>query len=268
MTDTINTKLITVTRTGTHLNGKTNKVALTGNWLLDIGFTIGLPVKVMPVTNGMDFILICDDISIYTKGYLNICDEVATSSPNAKLIHVVQISYKKRDSYPAVMTTGNFIDRCGLSFGDTCVVKYSYGKIQVRKVDLNKFGFSDNEHTRICSFNSSLKPYEKIEIRLSEKWLSSYGFENEVFILATAESGSITFELKSGNIESYKEMVKMARAKRLTLIQVKKGGKGNPYIAIPHTLLKKAEIFIDDIFTVQSTYGHIKLYKLDVTKMF
>ncbi len=253
MTNNINTKLTSVTCTGTHITGKKLKVALTGNWLLDIGFTIGSSIKVVPKTEGMDFVLVDDDSSV-TK--------------EEKLIHVIQISYKERGSFPAVMTSGNFINSCGLSFGDTCVVKYSYGKIQIRKVDLAKFGFSDNEATRICSFNIAVLEYGEMQTRLSEKWLSSYGFENEAVILATADGGSITFELKDKEIEPYEELVKMVRVKKLTLIQVRSGGKGNPYIAIHNRLLTKSGFTINDIFAVKSTYGNIKLCKLDVSDMF
>jgi hypothetical protein len=256
----MNTRLLTVTSTGSERSGIHASVAMSGNWLSEIGFTVGERVQAIPLVDGMDFFL-CNNETINNEAVKN-----AVINDKGKRLRVIS----KGRKYPTLIATGSLIGDGGLHVGDLCVVRHQYATIRLRRLRLTDFGFNDNQHTQVWCFGKYGKN------RINGKWMYRYGFEKGALLSVTAEDGSITIERTNesvgecddANMEDYARLVKMARKKLLALIQVGENKKSNPYVDIPQMLFRRAGFLKDDVVVIHCGEQLIQIYKLDVTTIF
>lgn len=251
----LKTGFLTVTCTG---GKKTAKIAITGNSLIPLGFEHDVLVQAFPVPNGMDFLLCDSNIHKYSDLVREIKEK------GGKLVQVFE-ARKDGEIYPSLITTGDYILNTGLSYGDSLIVRYAYGNIQVRKFDFTKF-HSGKEHTYLLhvGYKTCQKTKKSISIiRLSGKILSQHGFEPDALVSVSAESGVLTFNLEDEGIGKYSEIVKMARQKRQRLAQVR-NMHGTPYIGLSGSILKRAEFETGDVFVACCKHGQIEARKVDL----
>ena len=248
----MNTYLLTVTNTGS-ASSRWPGIYLYGKWLHDMGFTSGALVQAIPEPGGMMFTLCNENIPSYSEL------DAATRERGGKLIQSYCMVVKNTQ-YPALMTNGQYLHNAGLDFGDALIAQYTPGFIRVRKLP---------ETVRVIhvtnlkdSYTGKLSP----KIQLHGEWLLGFGFDYHSLLTALSEPGLITFQLRDGSIENYKELVRFARQHKMKLSEVREKltrGKPYPCIIITGSCLDKAGFNFGDKLLATCENGLIKLRKLD-----
>jgi hypothetical protein len=224
-----------VSRTSVRSNSP--RVVFSASWLAGMGFIPDALVQYFPEDGGLSFVLCNENIPLYSELFRDMKQKGGT---------LLQVYYCRQRDNLQLCISGSQLDRTGLAFGDKLIAKYEYGYIRMRKL-------LDN-NTKIVT------PH------LVGKWLSGLGFSaNEVFTVA-AEPGLITCTLHENGLERTAELVKLARANQLKLLQVQHVQYKHDdltFIDIPSDCIKKAGFALDDTFIANYEYGLIKLQKPD-----
>jgi len=231
------------------------RIFLYAPWLDELGFTPESLVQALPEENGMVFTLCNENIKKYSQLLSD------TRKKGGRLVHV----YTADDAYhhgTAVATSGQYIRACGLDMGDPIISRYDHGIIRIRKLP-------DIANTKVIlatniQERNTGNPIPKI--RLYGAWLSDIGFTLDALVIATAEPGTITFELKDNDIRNYSDLVKYARQHKAKLLQVRKE-RNFPLIGMTGSIVARAGFSLYDVFIAYYEYGTIKLQKLDLERL-
>jgi hypothetical protein len=216
---------------------KRPRIYFHGTWLAQMGFMPGVLIQAIPEPDGMIFRLCDENIPKYSVLALE------THVKGGKLLQGCC------EQGMTLVTSGDYILNGGLNLGDACIARYDYGIIRVRKLP---------PQTKIITTKRGLPKSRMICGTL----LTTNGFNPGSLATVAAEPGKIFFSLQEQGIESYREMVRRARAEKMSLLQVVNAA-GVIRITIPDLCLHKAGFAIDDAFVVHYNYGALTLKKLD-----
>lgn len=254
----MNTLLLTVSKAGGA--GKRPKICLIGSWLSEMGFEPDSLVMAMPEQDGMTFTLCNENIKKYSELVKSAKEQ------NGKLMQIILMSHKGK-KFPTLVTTGSYITSKGLEIGDSLVVRYEYGFIKIRKIDLTRFGFTERYKVSVVGKSKGKQAHHYIPtVRLGGDWLTEIGFEKDVLVTVFSEPDSILFQLHDEGIKKYSALVKYAREHKMRLIQVSEISDRNkriPHMTLTGSCLEYADFGMDDVFVVSYEYGRIKLKKID-----
>jgi len=216
-------------------------ISISCSWLSDMGFVTKAPVQILPDKVGFS---------------IRLCDENMARGKNSRIMHVSRY-IESGVPRPRISICGRYLFDYGLAVGDSIIAQCTYGHIRIRKAadTVSLVGNAIQKYTR------EMIPL----VRLSDEWLSEYGFVPDAPITAATAPGRITITLHENDIEQYDTLVKFARANRHRLFQVRryKDKNGNPYIEINNSLLDRAGLNIGDVFDISSKHGSIELHKLN-----
>ena len=121
----MNIHLLTVTNKG-RASRPCPGICFRGKWLSETGFISGALVQAVAGPGRMTFTL-CDEI---IGSYSEL--EATVRELGGKLIRV-SYTYGKKDPYPYLAISGQYLKDAGLNFGDHLIAYYSPGFIQIRK---------------------------------------------------------------------------------------------------------------------------------------
>jgi len=209
-----------------------------GAWLTQMGLTPSGLIQALPEPNGMLFKL-CDE---NTEKYSDLVNE--TQARGGKLLRVCCMK-----GY-SLATAGHHISAGGLKIGDTCIARYGYGMIRIRKLPPQMKVLT----TKLAN------PKQRF---ICGNLLTSNGFVPDSLVAVASEPGKITFLLKEQVNENYSAIVKYARANKMNLIQVMDKKTGGVTIQIPLLSLQKAGLTTYEAYAAHFGYGVITLTKLD-----
>jgi len=203
-----------------------------------MGFVPDALVQFIPEHGGAKFRLCNENIASYSELVMR------TTKLGGVLVHAKMFDHK---DYPCLSVSGRVMERTGLAIGDNLIARFEPGLVHLRKV-----------------------PPGQVKIvtagRMSGKWLLESGFTPEGVLTITSEPGLIICQLQENGIERTAELVKLAYANDLGLIQVRRVADSRvviPLVEIPPSRFIKAGLAPDD--TCLATYGHgrIQIQKLD-----
>ena len=248
----MNTYLLTVANTGSASNRRPG-IYLYGKWLHDMGFIPGALVQAIPEPGGMVLTLCNENIPSYSEL------DTATRERGGKLIQSYCIEYKSAQ-YPALMTNGQYLLNAGMNFGDALVAQYTPGFIHVRKLPATA------RVIRVTNLKDSYTGKPSPKVQLHGEWLLKFGFDYHSLVTTLSEPGLITFQLRDGSVENYKDLVRFARQHKMKLSEVRERlvrGKPYPCIMTTGSCLDKAGFNFGDELLASCENGLIKLQKLD-----
>ena len=212
------------------------KIGIRSNWLADIGFVYGAPVRAVPLPDG--FILALQD------------EHSEMINSNGKLIHV------GLDGTRLALTL-NFAKNfsiAGLSAGDFLAAQYEYGAITAKKLPPAQKYYVVGAH----NYSAFL--------RLSGEWLNDVGFLPDVIVTAAMQPDCITLQLWDKPDTTYCEIVKFARTHQYQVLQTQRN-QHITFIDLDDCLLNRAGVNSGDIAGVHYEYGRITLFKPDLQKL-
>jgi len=247
----LNTYLLTVTNTGS-ASSRRPGIYLYGKWLHDMGFIPGALVQASPEPGGMIFTLCNENILSYSEL------DAGTRERGGKLIQAYCTEYKDTQ-YPVLMTTGQYLHDAGMNMGDALIANYSPGTIHVRKLP------ASTRVARVTNLKDSYTGKSSPKLLLQGLWLLEFGFNYHSLISALSEPGLITFQLRDGSLENYKELVRFIREHKMKLSEVREKisrGKSYPSITVTGSCLDKAGFIPGDELLATCGDGVIKLQKL------
>jgi len=227
--------LTSVTRGGKN-DGKP-KVLFYAEWTSRMGFTADVLIQVIPEDGGLTFTLCNENIPSYSELLRE------TKEKGGALIHPSFYMHKQK---PCISISGAVVKNAGLKSGDGLIAQYEYGSIRMRKIP-------DDDGTRIVS------------TKIYGRWLEELGFLTGEVMTIDSEPGLITCTFLENGLERVDEIVKHAREKRMSLVQLRtsKDVLYTPMFEIPPSRLEKAGFSPNDAFHAVCEYGRIQLQKLD-----
>jgi hypothetical protein len=244
----INTQLFTVAKAG-----NLTQIALQCEWLPRMGFVPGSLIKVIPDEDGINFILCDENIARYSALLQQ------TEECGGKLVVVGKI-IKGETIYSAVqLVLGRKIKTSEWIYGNPLVAIYEYGIIRVRKLPVARY------HTIGSAYDNRVdKTFTSL--RLQADWLNDFGFTPNAIATAIAEQGRINIKLWNDGAEKYNELVKYARANGGKLFQLGTISQHikTPSIIITGAFIDNAGFAVNDIFSVEASYGSLQLQKLSL----
>ena len=219
----------------TRINRNTNspRLVFQAEWLGAMGFVDGALVQFLPEHGGITFTLCDKHIRQYSQLYHH------TKQKGGTLMQV----YGYRDGLQLCIS-GARLDETGLLYGDNLMVHYEYGLIRIRKLPKGAV--------------------KLVTPHLVGKWLAESGFVPHAVVSVASVSGLITCTLHEDGVEKTAELVKYARANKLTLLQVQKRNTKHgviQWIDVPYACLEKSGFTPDDALLATYEYGLIKLQK-------
>jgi hypothetical protein len=250
--------LLSVSRSSSADNTRP-RINFQGDWLLEMGLTLGALVQVLPEPNGMVFNLCNENISSYSE-LMN-----STREQGGSLIRVC-FADKKTYKELTFQTSGKHIYSGGLKIGDALIAQYDYGIIRVRKIAAKNLGFKS---VKIIQMTYRKDKYTGIlipKLRLSGSWLNDIGFTAHELVTAESEQDIITFKVQENGMSNYKDLVKYARQNKMKLLQIREEA-GLPNLMTTGSLVENAGFEITDALAASYEDGIIKLQKLDFEKL-
>lgn len=207
------------------------RLDLKGQWLGNIGFTHGTLARFLPEPGGVLFSLCDENIHKYSELWRD------TDAQGGTLLQAAT-----RNGGPFLGTSGIFVERAGMEVGDAIIVRHEQGFVHGRKLP---------------------HPSAKIVVNpVAGTWLAGVGFDKSaVFTLATAP-GLLTCTLQENGLERTAELVKYARANKLTLLQVSQSNH-KPHFGIPPLCIDRAGFTSGDQLIATYRHGFIQLQKPD-----
>jgi len=208
-------------------------------WLKDMGFTSGALVQFIPEPGGMTFALCNENIRDYSEL------DRHTKANGGTLMQVYLHPYGLQ-----LCISGARLDATGLVWHDKLLIRYEPGLVRMRKL-----------------------PKEAVKLTTPHvigKWLAESGFVPDAVLAVGTQPGLITCTLQENGIERTAELVKYARANKLTLLQIhKRKCKHSVYqwFDIPSSCLEKAGFAPDELLLATYEYGIIKLRKPDFAEL-
>lgn len=143
---------------------------------------------------------------------------------------------------PRIYLSGRPLLEAGLQTGDSLIALYKFGAIHLRKLPDG--------------------PVKVTASRISGVWLGALGFLPDAVFTVHSQPGLITCQLHENARDRTLELVKLARAEKLKLLQVQKNTRYH-FFDIPLISLEKAGFSPEDLFLTAYGYGRLKLQKLD-----
>ena len=216
-------------------NNNSPRLICCAKWLGNMGFVSGALVQFIPQPGGMTFTLCNENIQNYSEL------DRHTKANGGTLMQVYLQPYGLQ-----LCISGSRLDATGLAWLDKLLVLYEPGLVRMRKL-----------------------PHVAVELTTPHvigKWLAESGFVPDAVLAVDTQPGLITCTLQENGIERTAELVKYARANKLTLLQVhKRKHKHGVYqwFDIPPHCLAKAGVAPDETLLATYEYGIIKLQKLD-----
>jgi len=204
-------------------------------WLADMGFVAGALVQFIPEPGGLAFVLCDENIPKYSQLYKS------TKEQGGMLIQ----AYSYRDGLQ-LCVSNSLLANIGLVYGDNLIVRYEYGLIRMRKLA-----------------KSAVK---LVTAHVIGTWLAESGFVHDSVLSVASTHGLITCTLHEDGLQKAVELVKYARANKLTLLQVQKRWYKSSVILwfdIPASCLEKAGFALDETLLATYEHGIIKLQKPD-----
>jgi len=125
-----NIKLITMKSEKSRYGGRFPKIKLSGRWLADIGFTSESITTAKSENGKISFQLQIDGVERY--GEL-----VKFARQNG--MRIVQV--RTASNVPLIIITGSICEKVEFGIEDILVATFSYGNIELRKLNLEKLGF-------------------------------------------------------------------------------------------------------------------------------
>ena len=244
--------ILTVTNTGS-ASSRCPGFYLVGQWLPDMGFAPGALVQALPEPGGIVFNLCDENIRKYSEL------DAETQERGGKLIQAFS-SIIKGKQCSLLMTSGQYLIRAGLDFGDLLMASYEPGLIRVRKLP------PTSRVVRTTSVKDKFTGRAIPKVRLSGDWLAGFGFTTGKPVTALPQPGSIALELHGASLEQYSGLVRSARQNKMKLLQVRETstrGKPYPYIMLMGSCLDKAGFGLGDALLASCKQGGIKLQRLE-----
>ena len=212
------------------------KISFLASWLPDMGFTPGSPVRVLPGSGGMSFVL---------------CDKNRQANEKGK--DFIKVTKKS-----SLIISGHYVHGSGLNIGDSLLAGYEYGFINVKKIP---------DHAKLIhSVADRQSGGPTLKIRMAGKWLTKLGFSPGSVVIAIPGPGSVTFKLHNGGHETYRALVKYARENKVKLFQAHKEGR-TTCLEIGGRTLEKTGFCTEDAFMALCDYGAIHVSKLDFEQL-
>ena len=224
----------TVTLATSKPDSLTPKMILFADWLIPMGFVPDSLVQFLPEENGMSFTL-CENIPKYSA----LAQATRAQGGTFAKIHL----YKYRIN-ASLGISGTILQKIGLACGDTMLVRYEFGFIQMRKLPGN---------TRV------------VTARLFGHWLEDLGFSAGESLTVDSSPNLITCQLHENGLARTHELVKFARQNKLNLLQVaaQKDNNDAPNFTIPIPRLEKAGFSPSDSFLATCEHGSIILQPIN-----
>ena len=211
------------------------KILFFAEWTRRMGFIPHALTQVLPEDGGVTFVLCNENIPSYSELFRE------TKEKGGSLIHPTLFMHR---DYPCIHVSGETVRNAGLKYGDNLIAQYEYGLIRMRKLP---------DGVRV------------VNARIFGKWLEELGFMPDEVLTVDYKPGLITCTLQENGRERTGELVKYAREKRLSLLQLKRARDNNyaPMFEIPSSRLEKSGFSPDEAFHAVCSYGSIQLQKLD-----
>ena len=207
------------------------RLDLRGQWLGNIGFTHGTLVRFLPEPGGVLFTLCDENIPRYSTLYND------THQRGGTLLQTAS-----RNGGPFLGTSGIFVVRAGLEAGDAIIVRHEHGFIHGRKLP---------------------HPSAKIVVNpVAGTWLADVGFDKAAVFTMASAPGLLTCTLQENALERTAELVKYARANKLTLLQVSQANHKLRFF-IPPLCMERAGFTPGDQLIATYRHGLIQLQKPD-----
>jgi len=225
----------------TRIKRETSRPRLTfqAGWLADMGFVTGALVQFIPEPDGLAFVLCDENIHKYSQLYKR------TKEQGGMLMQ----AYSYRDGLQ-LCVSNSLLAGIGLVYGDNLIVRYEYGLIRMRKLPKGTV--------------------KLVTPHVIGKWLGESGFIPDAVLSVASAPGLIACTLHEDGLQKATELVKYARANKLTLLQVQKKWYKSSVILwfdIPDSCLQKAEFATDETLLATYEYGIIKLQKPDFVQL-
>jgi len=200
-----------------------------------MGFVPDALVQFLPEPNGMTFTL-CDNVPKYSELLQQ------TREKGGVLLNINLLQHRPQ---AFLGISGTVLQKIGLSFGDTLLIRYEFGFVRMRKIPMD---------------------IKIVTSRLFGKWLAGLGFVPGSVLTVDSSPGLITCQLHENGQARTHELVNYARKNKLNLIQVtaQKDNNDYPQFVIPLSRFEKAGLANDENFLATYDYGLIKLHPVDL----
>ena len=228
---------LTSVTTGKHKDRNDPKILFYAEWMRPMGFVPDALVQFIPEDGGASFVLCNENIPSYSELFQR------TKEKSGVLIHAKLFAHR---DFPCLGVSGAILRRAGLVLGDSLIARYEYGFIHMRKLPPGNV--------------------KLVNSRIFGNWLIEYGFDIGAVLTASSEPGLISCTLHENGLERTAELVKFARANKLSLLQVQRVNDHQyiyPRIEIPPSRMEKAGFSSDDLLLASYEYGQLQLRKLD-----
>jgi len=212
----------------------TPKIALFAEWLIPMGFLPDTLVQSLPEPNGMSFTLY-ENVPKYSELSRKTREQGGILS---------NINFCKSRSKSYLCISGAVLQKIGLAFGDTMLIRYEYGFFRMRKLP------------------ADVKIVTK---RIVGHWLEELGFVTNSILTVDSSPGLITCKLEENGHARVHQLVKYARKNKLNLLQVtaQKDNNYAPHFVIPISRFEKAGFTPEDSFFATYDHGIIKIHPID-----
>ena len=237
------------------------KLRLPQHLLLDAGFS----KDTLAVCTAKDDML---EIKAVGEG-LTAYESIVTSViKNAQ--HLARVKCERFPKVLHLTVFGGFLSANGFKKHDVLLVRYEKGLIVLKRIDLAKLGFDeDNEmKSRVFAVQKSTRE-EKVRPRLelNGKWLADIGFKIRTPIHISHEKDTLIFEANiQSNITYSQDYYQKPRQTRMKVGKRGNNLKNPPAFLVHGRYLKEKGFDVGDILIARYKQGIIILKRLDLDK--
>jgi len=214
------------------------KVMFFADWLMPMGFVPNTLVQFLPEPNGMSFTL-HENITKYSELAQKTREQGGT---------LININLYRHKPYACLSISGTVLQKIGLAYGDTMLIRYEYGFIRMRKLPAD---------------------VKIVTARIGGQWLEGLGFVPDSVLTVDSSHSLVTCKLEENGQARTHELVKYARKNKLNLLQVRaqEDNSNYPQFVIPPSRFEKAGLTPDDFFLATYDYGLIKIHPIDFEEL-